>query len=430
MDYPRVAGSDEPAFCFHWEVLVTHREKWDQDQGAMSRRTLVKGLAAGAGVVMAGTGSAAAQTGPAAPPTTITNPPRDFGPRGAPTTYFWDPDVIAVDPQFNAIAQPNTAIKRLYTGLLWAEGPAWSAQGRYLVWSDIPNNRQMRWSEDDGRVSVFRYPSNNSNGNTFDFQGRQLSCEHLTRRVVRYEHDGTVSVIADSYQGKRLNSPNDVVPHPDGSYWFTDPPYGGQLYEGEPDVAGGPSNNAAGRLNPRIGQPSGFVPGRRELPTNCYRVDPSGRIDLVLSEDQVPDPNGLVFSPDYKKLYVISTGKGPGDTGPGGKGDMHVFDVSSDNKLSNQKLFSDFMIDGVKCGPDGVRCDVSGNVWVSSNAGRAVGYSGVTVWTPEGKLIGRIRLPEVCANICFGGPKRNRLFMAASQSLYAVYLATQGAAPG
>jgi len=425
MDYAEVAGSDQPAFCFHWEVLVTDRENWDQSE--MSRRTLVKGLAAGA--VMAGTGRAAAQTGAASPPTTVTTPPRDFGPQGAPTTYFWDPDIIAVDPQFNAIAQPNTAIKRLFTGLLWAEGPAWSAQGRYLVWSDIPNNRQMRWSEDDGRVSVFRYPSNNSNGNTFDFQGRQLSCEHLTRRVVRYEHDGTVSVIADSYQGKRLNSPNDVVPHPDGSYWFTDPPYGGQLYEGEPDVAGGPSNTA-GRLNPRIGQPAGFVPGRRELPTNCYRVDPSGRVDLVVTEDQVPDPNGLLFSPDYKKLYVISTGKGPGDTGPGGKGDMYAFDVSSDNKVSNRKLFSDFMVEGVKCGPDGARCDVNGNLWVSSNAGRAVGFSGVTVWTPAGQLIGRIRLPEVCGNVCFGGPKRNRLFMAASQSLYAVYVGTQGAAPG
>ncbi|HYB42371.1 MAG TPA: SMP-30/gluconolactonase/LRE family protein, partial [Candidatus Methylomirabilis sp.] len=161
-----------------------------------------------------------------------------------------------------------------------------------------------------------------------------------------------------------------------------------------------------------------------------YRVDPSGRIDIVITEDQVPDPNGLTFSHDYKKLYVISTGKGPGDTGAGGKGDMHVFDVGANNQLSNQRLFSDFMIDGVKCGPDGARCDVDGNVWVSSNAGRAVGYSGVTVWSPEGKLIGRIRLPEICGNLCFGGPKRNRLFMAASQSLYAVYTATQGAAPG
>jgi len=365
-------------------------------QSRISRRTFANGLAVAAGATVLGANSALAQqSSEAAPPTTITNPPRDFGPDGAPTTYFWDPDIIAVDPSFNNLAQPNTAIKRLYTGLLWAEGPAWSAQGRYLLWSDIPNNRQMRWSEDDGRVSVFRSPSNNS----------------------------------DSFDGKKLNSPNDIVAHPDGSYWFTDPPYGGQLYEGEPDAPGGASN-AGGKLNPRIGQPAGFVPGKRELPTNCYRIDPSGRIDLVVTEDQVPDPNGLAFSPDFKKLYVVSTGKGPGDTGPGGKGDMFVFDVGADNKLTNQKRFSDFTIDGVKCGPDGVRCDVNGNVWASSNAGRHVGYSGVTVWTPDGKLIGRIRLPEVCGNICFGGPKRNRLFMAASQSLYAVYTATQGAGPG
>ncbi|WOH83530.1 SMP-30/gluconolactonase/LRE family protein [Bradyrhizobium sp. BEA-2-5] len=401
----------------------------EQRDPNVSRRTLVQGLAVSAAAV-AGIGSALAQNAPApvGPPTTITSPPRDFGPHGAPTTYFWDPDIIAVDPSFNDLAQPNTAIKRLYTGLLWAEGPAWSAQGRYLLWSDIPNNRQMRWSEDDGRVSVFRSPSNNSNGNSFDFQGRQLSCEHLTRRVTRYEHDGTATVLADSYQGKKLNSPNDIAAHPDGSYWFTDPPYGGQLYEGEPDVAGGPSN-AGGKLNPRIGQPAGFVPGRRELPTNCYRIDPSGRIDLVVTEDQVPDPNGLCFSLDYKKLYIASTGKGPGDTGPGGKGEIFVFDVGSDNKLSNLKRFSDCVIDGVKCGPDGLRCDVNGNLWASSNAGRSVGYSGVTVWSPEGKLLGRIRLPEVCGNVCFGGPKRNRLFMAASQSLYAVYTATQGAGP-
>jgi gluconolactonase len=272
-------------------------------------------------------------------------------------------------------------------------------------------------------------PSNNSNGNTFDFQGRQLSCEHLTRRVVRYELDGSVTVIADNFNGKRLNSPNDVVPHPDGSYWFTDPPYGGQLYEGAPDAGGGPSNSA-GRLKNRLGQAVEIGAAKRELPTNCYRVDTSGKVDLVVAEEQVPDPNGLCFSPDYKKLYVVSTGKGPGDTGPGGKGEVYVFDVGTDNKLSNRKLFSDFMVDGVKCGPDGIRTDVEGNVWSSSNAGRAVGYSGVTVWTPEGKLIGRIRLPEVCGNICFGGPKRNRLFMAASQSLYAVYVRTQGAAPG
>jgi gluconolactonase len=312
---------------------------------------------------------------------------------------------------------------------LWSEGPAWSAEGRYLVWSDIPNNRQLRWIEDDGRVSVFRMPSNNSNGNTFDFQGRQLSCEHVTRRIVRYELDGSITVLADSYNGKHLNSPNDIVPHPDGSYWFTHPPYGSQLYEGDVDAAGGPTN-AAGHIKTHVGQLEGYGNLKRELPTNCYRIDPSGRLDLVVTEDQVPDPNGLCFSPDYKKLYVISTGKGPGDQGPGGKSVVYVFDVGADNKLSNQKLFTDCMVDGVKCGPDGIRADVDGNLWVSSNAGRAVGYNGVTVWTPDGKLIGRIRLPEVCGNVCFGGPKRNRLFMAGSQSLYALYTATQGAAPG
>ena len=399
----------------------------------LTRRSLLTAMGATAGAVALAPALALAQAPPAGKPaepaTTITTPPRDFGPGGAPTTYFTDPDVITVDPAFNGLRQANAAIKRLWTGALWSEGPAWSGQGRYLVWSDIPNNRQLRWLEDDGSVTVFRQPSNNSNGNTFDFQGRQLSCEHLTRRVVRYEHDGSVTLIADKFQGKRLNSPNDVVAHPDGSYWFTDPPYGGQLYEGTPDAPGGPSNRA-GRLKPRLGQPLGIGDDKRELPTGTYRVDASGRVDLVIGEDLVADPNGLVFSPDFKKLYVISTGRGPGDTGPGGTREMYVFDVGPDNKATNKKLFTDFMIDGIKCGPDGARCDVDGNVWCSSNAGRALGYSGVTVWSPEGKLLGRIRLPEVCGNVCFGGPKRNRLFMAASQSLYAVYVATQGAGPG
>jgi gluconolactonase len=409
---------------------MAHQDNCAQNSGGgVSRRTLVAGLAAGAGAIALGArdARAAGDMGPVAPPSTVTSPPRDFGPNGAPTTYFTDPDVLTVDPSFPA--QPNSAIQRLWTGALWSEGPAWSAQGRYLVWSDIPNNRQMRWLEDDGRVSVFRMPSNNSNGNTFDFQGRQVSCEHLTRRVTRYELDGSATIIADNYQGKRLNSPNDVVPHPDGSIWFTDPPYGSQFYEGEPDASGGPVN-VAGHMNPKIGQPAGFVPLKRELPTNCYRWDPSGKLDIVVTEDQIQDPNGICFSPDYKKLYVISTGKGPGDTGTGGKGDISVFDVGSDNKLSNQKLFTDCVVDGIKCGPDGMRADVDGNLWVSSNAGRNVGYNGVTVWNSAGKLIGRIRTPEVVGNVCFGGPKRNRLFMAGSQSLYALYTGTQGAAPG
>jgi gluconolactonase len=385
-----------------------------------------------AGAALLTPGLARGQTppaGPMAPPSTVTTPPRDFGPSAPPNVYFTDPDVLTIEPEFNGLRQPNAPIQRLWTGALWSEGPAWSSQGRYLVWSDIPNNRQMRWLEDNGRVSVFRAPSNNSNGNTFDFQGRQLSAEHLTRRVVRYENDGSATIIADRFQGKRLNSPNDVVPHPDGSYWFTDPPYGGQLYEGTPDAAGGPSNRA-GRFKNRLGQPPEIGTAVRELPTSVYRIDPSGRVDLVIGEDLAPDPNGLCFSHDYKRLYVASTGRGPGDTGPGGKGEIFVFDVTGDNKAANGKVFTNCMVDGVKCGPDGVRCDVDGNLWASSNAGRNVGYSGVTIWNPAGKLIGRIRLPEICGNICFGGPKRNRLFMAASQSLYALYTGTQGAAPG
>ena len=404
--------------------------------GLTSRRNLIKGIVAVAGamaVAPALTPNVARAQGvttgnepPVLPPIVPTG--RDFGPDGAPTTYFTDPDVITIDPAYNRLIQGNTPIKRLWTGALWAEGPAWNSVGRFLVFSDIPNNRQMRWLEDNGEVSVFRSPSNNSNGNTFDFQGRQLSAEHVGRRLVRYEHDGTVSIIADNYQGKRLNSPNDIAPHPDGSYWFTDPPYGGQFYEGTPDAAGGPSN-PTGLLNSRVGQPPDLGSYKRELPTNVYRADPSGRLDIVVNDDQVPDPNGLCFSPDYKKLYVISTGTGPGDTRPGGAGVVWVFDVTSDNRAVNQQLFTDCMVNGIKCGPDGIRADVFGNLWISSNAGRNLGYSGVTTWSPEGKLLGRIRIPEVVGNITFGGPKRNRLFMAGSQSLYAVFVGVQGAGP-
>ncbi len=248
----------------------------------LSRRTLVGAAGVTAATLAAGKAFAQATPTPVGPPSTITTPPRDFSRTGAPTTYFTDPDVLSVDPSFNGLRQPNSAIQRLWTGALWSEGPAWNAQGRYLVWSDIPNNRQLRRLEDDGRVTVFRNPSNNSNGNTFDFQGRQLSCEHLTRRVVRYELDGSVTVLADAFNGKKLNSPNDVVAHSDGSYWFTDPPYGGQLYEGAPDAAGGPSN-PDGKLNPRLGQAAGIGLAKRELPTNCYRIDPSGRVDLVVT---------------------------------------------------------------------------------------------------------------------------------------------------
>ncbi len=379
-----------------------------------SRRSVIKTMSAAGAAVLAPSWLAAQ---PVEPPSTVSVPPRDFGPAASPVTYP-DPDLITVDPSFNGLRIGNTPIMRLWTGALWSEGPAWSSQGRYLVWSDIPNDRQLRWLEDDGRVSVFRAPSSNSNGNTFDFAGRQVSCEHLLRRVVRYEHDGTVTVIAAAFDGKPLNSPNDVVPHPDGSYWFTDPPYGGQLYEGVPDAPGGPSN-AQGVLRQRVGQAAGVGDAQRELPTNVYRVAPNGRVTIAVGADQLPGPpNGLAFSPDYKRLYVVSGGN------------VHAGDVADDGRVGGIKQFADFTIDGVACRTDGIRADVYGNLWCSSNAGRSIGYSGVTVWSPAGTLLGRIRLPEACANVAFGGPKRNRLFMAASQSLYAVYVNTQGAAPG
>jgi gluconolactonase len=388
----------------------------------VTRREVIHQIGIAAGVAAFAPRIANAQQAPPAParsspPTVISNPPRDFTPGAQPVTYP-DPDLITIDPAFNALRVGNTPIQRLWTGGMWCEGPAWCGQGRYLVWSDIPNNRQLRWMEDDGRVTVFRQPSNNSNGNTFDHQGRQLSCEHSGRRVVRYEHDGSITVIADAFDGKRLNSPNDVAAHSDGSYWFTDPQFGGSLYEGMPDAPGGPSN-PQGRLNARAGQPVGSGVLKRELSNNIYRADPSGRIDMVISEQAFGGGgNGITFSPDYKKLYVVS------------RGVVFSFDVGADNKVANQTQFADFMVDGVRCGTDGIRTDVYGNLWCSSNAGNNLGYSGVTVWSPEGKLLGRVRLPEVCANVTFGGPKRNRLFMAAGQSLYAVYTNTQGASPG
>jgi len=383
-------------------------------------------VSAAAGVAVFAPRARGAQAGRgAAPPQAAQTPlpappyvPRDFTPGATPVSYP-DPDIVTIDPGFNGLRVNNTSIQRLWTGGLWCEGPAWSGEGRYLVWSDIPNNRQLRWLEDDGRVTVFRMPSNNSNGNAFDYQGRQISCEHGMRRIVRYELDGSITVLADRFNGMRLNSPNDCAPHPDGSIWFTDPPFGGSLYEGAVDPAGGPGNQA-GRVNSRVGQALGFGETKRELTTsNVYRVDANGKLEMAISQEVLGGaPNGIAFSPDQKKVYVVATGV------------VVAFDLGSDNKVSNRKPVSDFMIDGIRCGPDGVRVDVNGNLWCPSNAGRNIGYSGVTVWSPDGKALGRIRLPEACANLAFGGPKRNRLFMTASQSLYAVYVNTQGASPG
>jgi gluconolactonase len=301
-----------------------------------------------------------------------------------------DPDVVSLDPRFDKYKVTNAAIEKLYTGTRWAEGPAWHAQANFLLWSDIPNNRQFRRLEEDGHVSVYREPSGYSNGNTFDFEGRQLSCQHANRRVVRYEHDGSVTVIAEKWQGKPFNSPNDIVVHPDGGIWFTDPTYG------------------------ILGNYEGFQ-AAPEIKQAVYRVDPKDRsIELVASE--FGQPNGLCFSPDYKKIYIADTGDAK---------DIHVFDLDG-KRLRNGKRFTTMQTDKGWGLGDGMRADIDGNLWVGAGWVGA-GYDGVHVFTPAGERIGMILLPEICANVCFGGPKRNRLYMAASQSLYAVYVNTRGA---
>jgi gluconolactonase len=302
-----------------------------------------------------------------------------------------DPDVVSLDPRFDKYRINNAAIQKLYTGARWAEGPAWSAAGRYLVFSDIPNNRQMRWIEDDGRVTAFHDPSGYSNGNTFDFEGRLLSCQHAGRQVVRYEHDGSVSTIADKWQGKPLNSPNDIVVAPDGGIFFSDPTYGIQ------------------------GNYEGFQ-ATQEIKPAVYRVDPQTRAMEMVS-DQFGQPNGLCFSPDYKKIYIADTGDNR---------DIHVFDLVNGRSLTHGRLFSKMVTDKGSGMADGIRADVDGNLWVGAGW-VGPGYDGVHVITPTGERIGMILLPEDCANICFGGPKRNRLFMAASQSIYALYVGTRGA---
>jgi gluconolactonase len=330
---------------------------------------------------------------------------RDYGPGAQPVRYP-DPDIAVLDKRFAKYKIGNTPIQRLYTGTLWGEGPAWNAAGRYLVWSDIPNDRQLRRLDEDGHVSVFRKPAGYSNGNTFDWEGRELSCEHGNRRVVRYEHDGKVTVLADKWQGKPLNAPNDIIVHPDGGIWFTDPGYGILMnYEGHK--------------------------AEMELKEAVYRIDPkTGKMDKV--HDEMFKPNGLCFSPDYKKLYICDTGASHYDKAPK---NIMVFDVVDAKKLAKGREYINMFMQfkdsagNPKEGAgfaDGIRADVDGNIWVGSGW-VGDGYDGVQVFAPDGTRIGQILLPEICSNVCFGGPKRNRLFMTASQSLYAVYVETQGA---
>jgi gluconolactonase len=373
--------------------------------------------------VMAGAGALAAapalaqQAGKAmlgTPPSVITNPPRQWGLNAEPDVYP-DPDIIVIDPAFRRLIVNLSAIKRIGTGYKWAEGPAWSGQGQYVVFSDVQDDVQYRYLWDAKIIVPYRKPSFNSNGNTFDFEGRQISCQHYFRRLVRWEHDGSMTVLADAYDGKALNSPNDVCVHKDGSVWFTDPGAGGSLSEGHPDAPGNPGN-ADGLYDPRLGVSGAGLVGsmRREYPPQIYRWDPSGKVDLVIPNSLIPGGNGICFSPDYKTLYVIST-------------QIYAFDVVG-KTVTNKRLFTDCMIDGVYCHPDGMRADRAGNIWASSNA--PLGYSGVTIWSPAGKILGRIRLPETAANLCFAGPKRNQLFVTAAQSLYMLPVAIQGASPG
>ncbi len=327
---------------------------------------------------------------------------RNFGPDAEPVRYP-EPDVVVLDKRFK-YKLGNSPILRLHRGTLWAEGPAWNGVGRYLVWSDIPNNEQLRWLEEDGHVARrFRYPSGNSNGNTFDFQGRQIACEHGNQRVVRYEYDGAITVLADSYGEKPLNAPNDVVVHPnDGAIWFTDPGYGSLMnYEGNRADTGS------------------LQPFQKEA---IYRIDPQGgRIEKV-AED-IFKPNGLCFSPDYKRLYVAETGASHYPEAPK---NIKVWDVVDEKRLQNGREFTSMELDGNSGFADGIRADTDGNVWASAGW-VGDGYDGVHIFAPDGDRIGLIKLPEICSNVCFGGSKRNRLFMTGSQSLYAVYVETQGA---
>ena len=309
------------------------------------------------------------------------------------TVKYPDANIEVVHPSFAQYRQGNAAIERLYTGARWAEGPVWFGDGHYVVFSDIPNNRMLRWTEETGEVSVFRCPSNYANGNMRDKQGRLVTCEHDARRVTRTELDGTLTVLIDHFEGKPLNAPNDVVVHSNGSVWFTDPGYGIMSnYEGHK--------------------------AKFELPCNVYRLDPAtGTATVVVSE--MKKPNGLCFSADEKLLYICDSS---GSDNPALSHDIRVYDVEDGAHLANGRVFYN-MGAGIA---DGIRADVDGNIWAGAGWG-GEDYNGVHVISSAGQLIAKIHLPEICANLCFCGPKRNRLFMASSTSLYSLYVNAQGA---
>ncbi len=310
-----------------------------------------------------------------------------------PSTRYPDPAVQVLDASFNQYRLPLASVERLYDGCRWSEGPVYVADGRYLLWSDIPNDRILKWEEETGAVSVFRKTSWNANGNTRDRQGRLVTCEHRGRRVTRTEYDGSLTVLMDSYQGKRLNSPNDVVVKSDGSIWFTDPSFGiSGYYEGE---------KADSEITPAV-----------------WRIDGQTGEATMMAAD-IDGPNGLAFSPDETILYVVASRAMPSrkivalDVLDGGK------------KLANQRVF----IDAGPGTPDGFRLDIDGNLWCGWGMGDP-GLDGVRIFNKNAEPIGHIALPERCANLCFGGRFRNRLFMAASHGLYSLYVNTQGALGG
>ncbi|HEX9535866.1 MAG TPA: SMP-30/gluconolactonase/LRE family protein [Stellaceae bacterium] len=302
-----------------------------------------------------------------------------------------DPNIKILDPRFAPLVLGNAAIEAIAGGCRFNEGPVWFGDLRCLLWSDIPNDRMMKWEEETGAVSLFRKPSHYANGNTRDRQGRLITCEMDSQRLTRTEYDGTITVLADSFDGKKLTGPNDVVVKSDGSIWFSD--------------------NGAGIRGNYLGHKATV-----ELPYRVYRIDGrTGQITIAVGD--MERPNGLAFSPDERRLYVVDT--------PGGTKTTHVYDVVDDGtKLANGRVF----FDATPGYADGIRCDTEGNVWAGFSGGED--HDGVAVFAPDGKLIGRILLPERCANLCFGGAKRNRLFMAASQSIYSLYVEAQGAVGG
>ncbi len=302
------------------------------------------------------------------------------------SSFYPDPAIHILDPSFAKYRLALSAVERLGTGLRWAEGPVWFGDARHLLVSDIPNNRIVKWDEQTGQLSDYRRPSDYANGNTRDQQGRLVTCEHGARRVSRTEHDGTVITLIDRFDGKRLNSPNDVVVASDGAIWFTDPPFG---------LLGDYEGNRA----------------EQELPAAVYRLDPATGQASVVADD-VPGPNGLAFSPGERILYVVASRAEPRE--------ILAYDVAG-TTLTNRRTF----IDAGPGTPDGFRIDEDGNLWCGWGMGTPE-LDGVMVFNPGGAPIGRIALPERCANLCFGGRRRNRLFMAASQSIYALYVNTRG----